>query len=197
VSANLAIFDFDGTLTYKDSFLELIKFQKGKWRFYAGFLLLLPVLVLYKLKVIPNWRAKEIVISFFFNDVHIKDFQHNCNRFAKEIIPSMLRPDAVTKIKEHKERGDRVIIVSASAENWLKCWTDSLGVELLATRLESIHGRITGKLSGKNCYGPEKLKRLLAHLNPMDYAQIYVYGDSKGDREILEIATHKFYRKLG
>jgi phosphatidylglycerophosphatase C len=196
VSRNLALFDFDGTLTFKDSFLELIKFQKGKKSFFRGLLFLSPVLFLYKLKLIPNWKAKEIVIEYFFKGDSLRDFQAKCDQFANAIIPAMLRPLALQKIKEHKDRGDRVIVVTASAENWLKCWTDTVGVELLGTRLEISNGKLTGKIAGNNCYGPEKLRRVLEQLNPKEYSQIYVYGDSKGDGEILGIATEKFYRRL-
>lgn len=191
---NLALFDFDGTITYKDSFLEVIKFHKGTSAFYKGLLLMSPVLVLYKLKVIPNWKAKEIVISHFFKGESLENFQKKCDEFALTYIPLMLRPKAVAKMKEHIQNGDRVILVSASAENWLSAWCRQMNIELIGTQLETQNGVLTGKLCGQNCYGPEKLKRVLQLLNPKDYNHVCVYGDSRGDKEILAIANDAFYR---
>ena len=191
---NLAIFDFDGTITRKDSFLELIKFYKGPLSFYTGMALLLPILLGYKLKLIKNWKAKEVVLNYFFKNEPLKDFQEKCDDFANTIIPQLLRPKAYDRIHEHLANGDRVIVVSASAENWLKCWCDKLKIELIGTQLEMKDGIITGNFCGLNCYGPEKLRRLLELLDLKDYQEIYVYGDSRGDKEILEIATQRFYR---
>jgi phosphatidylglycerophosphatase C len=194
VRRNLAIFDFDGTITKKDSFLELIKFHKGTFAFYIGAIILLPVLVAYKIKLIKNWRAKEIVLSFFFRNSSLEEFQKKCDDFAGQVIPKLVRPKAYEKILAHQSNGDRVIVVSASAENWLRCWCDRLNIELIGTQLEVKNEQITGKLCGQNCYGPEKLKRVLTLLKIEDYKEIYVYGDSRGDKEILEIATQQFYR---
>lgn len=191
---NLALFDFDGTITYNDSFLEIIKFQKGKWAFYKGFLFMAPIMVLFKLKVIPNWKAKEMVITYFFKGDTYHDFQKKCDDFAETIIPKMLRPKAYKKIEEHKKRGDRVILVSASAENWLQSWTKKMDIELIGTQLETKDGQVTGKLCSRNCYGPEKLKRVLDILDLKEFENIYVYGDSRGDKEILAIATEAYYR---
>ncbi|HYG38803.1 MAG TPA: HAD-IB family hydrolase [Cytophagales bacterium] len=191
---NLALFDFDGTITYNDSFLEVIKFQKGKWAFYKGFLFMAPIMVLFKLKVIPNWKAKEMVITYFFKGDTYQDFQKKCDDFAETIIPKMLRPKANKKIEEHKKRGDRVVLVSASAENWLQPWTKKMDIELIGTQLETKDGLLTGKLCSPNCYGPEKLKRVLDILDLKEFENIYVYGDSRGDKEILAIATEAYYR---
>ena len=58
VKKGIAFFDFDGTITTKDTLLEFIKFSKGNLLFYAGFLLNLHFLVAYKLKIISNQAAK-------------------------------------------------------------------------------------------------------------------------------------------
>jgi len=61
----IAFFDFDGTITTKDTLLELIKYQKGRLLFYIGFLINAPYLVAYKLKIIRNSTAKQKVLHFF------------------------------------------------------------------------------------------------------------------------------------
>jgi len=192
----LAIFDFDGTLTSKDTFLELIKYHNGFFRYWLGIIQLSPIILLHLMNVIPNWRAKECVLSFFFKGISLEEFESLCEAFAKKSIPSIIKLEAQLKLDWHKMQGHDIAIVSASAENWLKAWCESNNVTLVATRLEIENGCLTGRLMGKNCYGPEKLVRLKERYNLECYSEIYVYGDSRGDREILSIATHPFYRKF-
>lgn len=190
----LAVFDFDGTLTNKDSFLAFIRFYKGKLPFYRGMLQVAPWLLAYKLKLYPNWKAKEKVLTHFFAQIPEEDFREKGRRFANELIPAMLRPKAKEALQMHKERGDRIVVVSASAEPWLEAWCKAEGIELLATNLECREGKITGRLQGKNCYGPEKVVRLKEYLPLEEYCEVHVYGDSAGDKELLELATHPNYR---
>lgn len=192
----LALFDFDGTLTTKDTFIEFIKFYRGKLSFYLGFMLLSPLLVLYKLKVIPNWRAKEYVLTYFFKGEPLDKFNEKGKAFAEGLIPGMIRKQAMDKLNGHIERDDYVVIVSASAVNWVKPWSDKQGVEIIATNLDVKDNSITGKILGRNCYGPEKVARIYKQIDIEDYTEIHVYGDSRGDREMLDLATHAFYRKF-
>ena len=67
MNGRIAFFDFDGTITTKDTLLEFIKFYKGKYQFYLGFLVYSPFLVAYKLKIIPNYVAKQKVLQYFFS----------------------------------------------------------------------------------------------------------------------------------
>ena len=62
----IAVFDFDGTVTTKDTLLEFIKFVRGPVSFYAGFLRYAPQLLAYKLGLYPNWKVKQQIFSHFF-----------------------------------------------------------------------------------------------------------------------------------
>lgn len=192
----LALFDFDGTLTRKDSLFELIKFIHGKQRFYKGLLTLFPGLFLYKIKMIPNWKAKEKVLTYFFKGIPLDIFQNYCNRFASEAIPAILREDAMPILKQFKDNGTRIVIVTASAENWILPWCRSLNIECIASKMEVHNGKMTGKLTGKNCYGTEKANRIKDVLDLSGYNEIYAYGDSKGDLPMLKLATKSFYRTM-
>lgn len=161
-----------------------------------GFAFLSPVLILYKLKLIPNWKAKEVVLRYFFRGESLIHFNEKGRQFALECIPAMLRQEALDKLQKHLQEGAQVIVITASASNWVKAWTDQLGVELIATELEVKDENITGNIDGKNCYGPEKVARLCRYLRPDDYDEIAAYGDSRGDKELLELATAPFYRQF-
>lgn len=110
-------FDFDGTLTTKDTLLEFIRFARGNTAFLFGFLLFSPLLVLMKLKLYPNWKAKQRVFSWFFKGMLIDDFNHLCTEFAFH-NKQLLRPKGVKTIKKAIEEGAQVVIISASIDNW-------------------------------------------------------------------------------
>ena len=62
----LALFDFDGTITTNDSLIKFIRFAVGDTKTLFGMILLSPMLILYKLKLIPNYRAKEMMPEEFY-----------------------------------------------------------------------------------------------------------------------------------
>jgi len=193
-STVLALFDLDGTITTKDTFLEFIKYYHGSAKFYTGFLLTSPWLVLFKLGLIPNWRAKEKVLEYFFNNEIQESFLAKGEQFSDKVLPSLVKADALTQLKKHQEQNHRVIIVTASAEDWVARWCATQGVEVLATRLQKINGKVSGKIEGSNCYGEEKVRRIKAHLDLSTYDEIYAYGDSSGDRPMLALAQYPHYR---
>jgi len=192
----LVLFDFDGTLTRKDTLFQFIKHLRGTGYFFLGFLILSPILILYRLRLLQNDKTKQIVMSFFWGGTPVEMFQKYCKSFALEIAPKLIRKEALLKLQYHKSAGDDVYIVSASPEDWVKVYADSIGVKCIATRLEIKDGKVTGRIVGKNCYGPEKVSRVRAELNVINYVAIVAYGDSDGDRELLKMADQKFYRKF-
>jgi len=191
---HLALFDFDGTITRKDTFVEIIRFKVGTLKLAAGMLVLSPVLVMYKLKLIKNWRAKEIMFGYFFKGTPIDDFLRLGVDFSRKALPALIRPSALARIKEHQAAGDDIFIVSASAAEWIKPWSDQFGIKVIGTSWEVVDGKITGKIKGKNCYGPEKKVRIMERVVPSEYKVVSVYGDTSGDREMLTLATDKYYR---
>lgn len=197
VMRNIAFFDFDGTITTGDSFMKFIRFVVGDIRFMLGMMLLSPVLVAYKLKLIPNYAAKQRVLSYFFKGMSEAQFQSAARDYSLTNIDTILRPKAMAKIAWHKGQGHKIVLVSASIESWLKPWCDQHGLDLIATKPEIKGGMITGKLFTRNCYGMEKVRRIKEKYNLDDYDYIYAYGDSRGDKELLELADESFYQPFG
>ncbi len=198
MSQKIAFFDFDGTITTKDTLLEFIRFSKGKAAFYAAFALNSPWLVAYKLKLIPNQTAKEKVLSFLYKNMPLDDFLAKCNEFAATELPALIRPKAIPEIKTLQEKGFDVVIVSASPEPWIAPWAARIGANLLGTRLETreYKGRIclTGKIDGHNCYGEEKVRRIRAVYDLSGHTEIYAYGDTSGDKPMLALGTASFFK---
>jgi phosphatidylglycerophosphatase C len=190
----IAFFDFDGTITTKDTLLELIKYQKGHFLFYIGFLLSAPYLVAYKLKIIRNSTAKQKVLRFFFNKTPLSSFQLKCDEFASRELPALIRPKALHEIKKLQDLGAEIVIISASAKNWLLAWTDETKLQLIATLLEVKNEKLTGRIDGENCHGEEKVRRIKAAFDLTQYDEIYCYGDSSGDKPMLALGTFSFYK---
>ncbi len=194
MNQRIAFFDFDGTITTRDTLLEFIKFYKGTFSFLMGFVLYSPYLAAFKLKIIPNYVAKQKVLQHFFKGEKKDIFQRKCNSFADAILPGLIRPKALAEIEKLKVAGFTIVIVSASAENWIQKWAAEHDLQLMGTRLVTENNIITGKIDGTNCYGDEKVCRIKEHYNLQAYKDIYCYGDSAGDTAMLRLATIKFYK---
>ena len=108
------------------------------------------------------------------------------------MLNKIRKKDALDKITWHQRQGHKIVVVSASMECWLQKWCTVNKVELIATRLEIKENKLTGRFATKNCYGPEKVQRIKAYLNLDDFNFIYAYGDSRGDKEMLELADNAY-----
>ena len=190
----LALFDFDGTITADDSLIKFIRFVVGDAKFVTGMIVLSPMLTAYKLKLIPNYKAKQYMLTYFFKGMSEEKFKQVANEYSLKHIDTIIRPKAMEKIAWHKEQGHKIVIVSASIECWLKPWCDKNNLDLIATKLKITQGIVTGKFLTKNCYGIEKANRVQEKYNLDDYDHIYAYGDSRGDKELLELADERFYK---
>ena len=184
----IAFFDFDGTITYRDSMLDFIRYAKGDLRFAVGMILLFPMLISYKLGRISRHRAKELFLSHFFKGMRRKALQDIADAYSLTRIAKILRPETMEEFRRHLKQNDKVVVVSASVDIWLRAWCRKNGVELIATRLEYTNNRFAGRLFGENCRGREKVLRILEKFDLTLYSSIYAYGDSDGDDDMLALA---------
>ena len=190
----LALFDFDGTITTKDSLVDFIQYAVGRPKYYMGLVVLSPILTAYTLKLIKNNIAKEKLIAHFFKGWDADKFHKLSKQYSLEQIDKITRPKAIAKIRWHQEQGHKIVIVSASMECWLKPWCDKNSIELLSTKLEIKENKLTGKFSTKNCYAMEKVNRVKESYTLSEYNYIYAYGDSRGDKELLLLSHESFYK---
>ena len=190
----LALYDFDGTITTKDTLADFIQCAVGKKLYYMGLFIMSPMLAAYTLKIIPNNIAKERFMTHFFKGWDEIHFKQIAEQYSLKQINKITRPKAMDKIRWHQEQGHKVVVVSASPENWIKGWCEKNKVDLIATRLEIENGKLTGKFASKNCYGMEKVKRIKEVYDVSQFDYIYAYGDSRGDKEMLSIANESYYK---
>jgi phosphatidylglycerophosphatase C len=192
----VAAFDFDGTLTRRDSFLPFLSAIAGRRRFILGMVYLSPVLIGYALKRIPNWQAKEAMLSYFLAGMSVSQLERLSQRFAEQTLPKLLRPEAVARLRWHQQQGHTTLLVSASLEIYLRPLAAHMNIDqVIGTRLESHAERFSGRILGKNCYGPEKSIRLQPWISHSQ-SVLYAYGDSRGDHELLAAAQFPYYRRF-
>lgn len=193
---DLALFDFDGTITAKDTFIPFLSFAFGWAKTLFLLVYLSPVAIFCLLGFCSRKKFKEAFFKRTIRGWSREKFESTANDFYKQKVKKLLKESALDQIKTHLSRGDDVSLVSASPQDWLKPFTDDQKINLIATKLEIKEGIYTGKISGKNCRKAEKVSRVMEIYNLKDYNEIYAYGDSDGDAEMLAIADRPFYRRF-
>lgn len=191
---NIAFFDFDGTITSKNSLADFIQYTLGKGAYFKGLIKLSPILIRYLCKITSNSKAKEKVIAHFFQGWDKKEFQAAAKQYALKKINQITRPKAMAEITWHQQQNHKVVVVSASMHEYLAPWCNTHNIELLATKLEYKNDKLTGNFATKNCHGLEKVARIKAVYDLSNYHSIYAYGDSSGDKALLSIATKTYYK---
>ncbi len=190
----IAAFDFDGTIINRDSMWGFMKKTHHPFSIIINLILAFPFLLLYKLKLLSNGKAKQLLFSRFYRNWPVDKFNTICMSF-QSFVKQSIRPEVYQYLRDHLNAGHKVIIVSASAENWIIPWAKEEGVDaVLATQLEvNTEGKLTGQFSSPNCYGKEKVKRILEKYPERDCYKLIAYGDSKGDFEMLQMADESHY----
>jgi phosphatidylglycerophosphatase C len=187
-------FDFDGTLTVSDSFRAFLRWQGGPAEYYAGMLKMAPAGLGFLFD--KNRTAlKAAMVKTWLEGLPREVLEEEAAEFAAVAAPLLLRPDALRVWRRHRADGARMIIVTASPEPIVAPFARGLGADLLiGTRLAyDSENRLTGDLDGLNCRGPEKVRRLREALGD-DIHIAAAYGDTEGDREMLEMAEDSFMR---
>ena len=110
------------------------------------------------------------------------------------MIPGVVRAEASAKIAWHKQRGDTVVVVSASLDVYLSAWCRSLGLDLICSELDDRDGVLTGRYRFGDCTGAEKARRVVERYDISRYAVVHAYGDTSEDRALLALGHRRYYR---
>ena len=193
----LVAFDFDGTLTCRDSFLAYLSWLAGPWGYWCGLSGLAPSGLAW-LRDRDRARVKEALVKRFMAGATRQDIERSARAFATTHSAALLRPDALRCWWNWRERGARLIIVTASPEIIVAPFAHGLGADMLiGTRLAfDASDRVTGRLEGANCRGAEKVSRLREAFGDAVRLEA-AYGDSDGDTQMLAIADEPGLRVFG
>jgi phosphatidylglycerophosphatase C len=199
--AHVAAFDFDGTLTHGDSLLPFLAGALGWPRFAIALLKCLPWLAGHALGLVRNDVAKARLFKAVWTGVPVATAQAWAVRWAEDTLPGLLQDWTLRRLAWHQAAGHYCVIVSASPSIYLQAAADRLGLDgLVCTELDIAGGRLTGAMRTPNCHGEQKVRRLQAWLadrfSPAEREglTLYAYGDTAGDRPMLGMAHHGWYR---
>jgi phosphatidylglycerophosphatase C len=191
----VAAFDFDGTITDHDSLRDFLHFSLGSIGYAAALIKAAPQLYGCYRGRVDRQSAKEALLTASFGGKSVYEVDSWATQFAKKVLPRILRPAAVKRMLWHQAQGHHVVIVSASPALYIKPWAKLVGVQtVLASELEEVDRFYTGKLQGRNCWGEEKVNRLIGWWGFNDPDFLYAYGDSRGDAEMLRLADEPWFQ---
>lgn len=195
----VAAFDFDGTLTWRDTLLPFLRRLLGT----PGFLWLLfacsPWLIAFALRLMSNHRAKARLLQAALAGRSEGEVQRCAQAFVQSYLPGQWRPWALRQLVQHQQAGHRCVLVSASTSPYMHLVGASLGMDaVLCTEMEVAEGRYSGRQSTPNCHGEEKVRRLQAWFT-QHYGEarplLHAYGDSHGDHPMLRLAQQAWFRE--
>ena len=193
----VAYFDFDGTITYKDTLVPFVRYVVGFWSFWLKIILVLPALILYALNIKDNQATKIKFLTVMVGGMKYSEVDKKAKLFADTMLDKYINPLTYSKMEYHLEHKHSVILVSANLAIYLRYWVTNHNLSgVIATELEHDDGIITGNLATPNCYGPEKVKRINKFLaipsKKDEFKYSYGYGNSKGDYELLEFVDEGY-----
>lgn len=190
----IVAFDFDGTLTVRDSFTAFLKWKVGPDRWRTGLLAMAPQLAAYAVER-DRQKLKEAAVRRFMPCTSPVALAAEAEQFARERWDVLMRPDALAVWDAWGRRGAHRAIVTASPALTVRPFAERLGADtLLGTDLVTDDkGWFTGAFAGPNCRGEEKVRRLRAAFGA-DVRLAAAYGDTSGDTEMLAIADVTGFR---
>ena len=194
---NLALFDLDLTLLPIDSdhawgefmielgWVDATAFRAGNNAFYA------------------DYRAGRLDIAAYIafataplRERGTAELAGGRERFRREVVAPALRPEAHALVESHRERGDRLAIVTSTNDFITAPIAAAVAIDaLIATRLERrADGAPTGRIDGVASFREGKVVRVGQWLAARgagwsDFARVSVYSDSLNDLALLEQAT--------
>lgn len=197
----IIVFDFDGTITTRDTFALFLRYYAGTPKWLLNIARLLPTFAAYKLGRIDRHAVKKAVVKRFFSGESADDVQDKAAQFARDVIPGLIRPAAQERLSillaDPKCGLESLYICSASIGPYLREWASSCGIQashVMATELATDNGRITGELQGYNVWGQNKVRRIFDQFAPHSVKILEAYGDTRGDQEMLHAAEASFFR---
>jgi len=192
----IAVFDFDGTISFKDSFIDFIRFTHGDTRLLGCITLNIPFIILYFISLYPSHKLKQRFFSYFYKGYAQEILETKGIEYCEKRIDKIIYPGAKKRIAWHRSQGHKIYLLTASSGLWLGKWCKINGILLIGTEFEVVDGKYTGWILGKNCRGREKARRLQTDVDLGNSVESYGYGDSKSDKYFLALVSKPFHFPL-
>ena len=197
-AAAVAAFDFDGTLTRRDTLLPYLRRGLGWPRFLLALLRSSPWLAAYACGLTSNHIAKARLLQASLGGRTEQEGVQWAADFVANYLPRQWQQETLAQLAQHQKLGHCCVIVSASPGIYLHDVGRMLGMDgVICTELASQDGALTGRMTTPNCHGQEKVRRLHAWLTARGLQKpvvLHAYGDSSGDVPLLNLADYAHYQ---
>ncbi|QXX78668.1 HAD-IB family hydrolase [Alcaligenes faecalis] len=182
----LVAFDFDGTITDRDSLQDFIRRMRGWPVCIRAYLACVPRFLVWDRGPLRRQAIKHCFLRSALGGLSRAQVQALADVYVRDYLPRILRPEMMERVRAHRERGDTVLLVSASPSIYLQLWAHEQGMaQVLATDLAFDEHKGCRGLASANCWGEEKVRRLQAWLGDKPVELDMAYGDSPGDGPML------------
>ncbi len=187
----IAAFDFDGTITQRDTLLGFLTFVAGRRAVTAAMLRHAGGLLRGLRDDVERDASKERVLGAVMGGRSLDDVTAAGVRYAA-LLPQRFRPEVTAQVRWHLDEGHEVVLVSASLEYYLRPAAEALGLtDVIGVTMEAdASGRLTGRLARPNVRAEEKAVRLREWWGKRPATELWAYGNSSGDEALLALADH-------
>lgn len=189
----IAFFDFDGTLTTRDTLIDFTRFAFGRFKFFIGLTVLSPVFLKTILGLSDRNTAACSFIRYFYGNRETGVLQEKALEYNRSRLPLLINHPVYDRLARHKKNGDTIAIVSASPTIWLEEFCRNEEIGLIATRLRCRDAVLTGEVEGNRCNNDEKVIRIKREYTLEDYDRVFAYGNSQADMPMLKMADEAFW----
>lgn len=189
----LYLFDFDGTLTYKDTMFLFLKYYNPK-KYFWSYLKHIPVFILVKLNLMDAEIAKKSFIAAILKGEREIKINRKVIAFFEEYYPKIIRPSAIQFLETIDRKNTTCYLITASLDIWVKPFAKKMGMTLIATEAQFLDGIYSGNFLTKNNNGEEKVKRIKNEIANQKFDKIIAFGDTSGDKPMLLFAHESHYR---
>lgn len=190
----IVAFDFDGTLSIRDSFTAFLKWRVGPMVWAAGMVQLVPAALRY---VVDRDRGaiKAASVDLFIKGLSRKQISDEAESYAASVYAHFMRPDALACWEAWGKKGVHRVIVTASPETTIEPFARRLKADnLIGTQFEfDADDKLTGRFATPNCRREQKVLRI-REVYGDDVRILAAYGDTSGDEQMIAEAEEKGFR---
>jgi len=190
---NLYLLDFDGTISNKDSSKYFFKILLGAKFYYLYYLQNIIAVFCYFLKFTNQFELKKKRYKLLLDN---SKYDKLCSVISESdiLIDKIIRPEARVFLNKIKNKNNKVIIVSAGLSIFLERWAKKNSFDLLTNNVVINEERKFEFVYSYDCNSYGKVKRIYEYIDVKSFENIYAYGDSPGDLEMLKIADKAYYK---
>ena len=189
-----ALYDFDGTITSKDTTIlllfELLKLRP--WRFLGLIWFLFRMILSSDILCKQGYKNKAIgCLIKGLSDTHLSGALQNFRTKVKFLY----RSKVLTSIDQAIKDDCTVMIVTASPSFAISVCVSDLPVLVLGTEFEKEENIYTGRLKSENCYGKEKVNRIneWASSNKIVLSVQSAWSDHFSDFDMLSLSAKRYW----